>query len=294
MRILLTGRNGQVGWELARVLPALGDLIATDRSTLDLTNRDQLRRTVREARPDVIVNAAAYTAVDKAEAEKELAFRINASAPGVLAEQAKKIGALLVHFSTDYVFDGTLERPYLETDSPAPVNVYGSSKLAGERAIEASGAAFLILRTSWVYAARGTNFLRTILRLARERDVLSVVSDQVGAPTAARLVADTTAQAIPAALRQGVVGTFHLSCRGSTSWHGFATRIVEQARALGFGGLRVASVVPIPSSEYRTAAARPKNSRLDCAKLEASFDMSLPRWECSADLVLGELLGVVL
>ena len=290
MKILLTGPRGQVGWELERALLPLGEVVALERDRLDLADPDAIARRCGEIRPRVIVNAAAYTAVDKAEAEKELAFRINASAPGVLAEQAKKIGALLVHFSTDYVFDGTLERPYLETDSPAPVNVYGASKLAGERAIEASGATFLILRTSWVYAARGTNFLRTILRLARERDVLSVVSDQVGAPTAARLVADTTAQAIPAALRQGAVGTFHLSCRGSTSWHGFATRIVEQARALGFGGLRVASVVPIPSSEYRTAAARPKNSRLDCAKLEASFDMSLPRWECSADLVLGELL----
>lgn len=290
MKILLTGPHGQVGRELERALLPLGEVVALERDRLDLADPDAIARRCGEIRPRVIVNAAAYTAVDKAEAEKELAFRINAAAPGVLAGEAKRIGALLVHFSTDYVFDGTLARPYLETDPPAPVNAYGASKLAGERAIEASGAAFLVLRTSWVYAARGTNFLRTILRLAHEREVLSVVNDQVGAPTSARLVADTTAQAIPAALRQGILGTFHLSCRGSTSWHGFASRIVEQARALGVDGLRAASIVPIPSSEYRTAAARPKNSQLDCGKLEAAFGLRLPDWERCSDLVLREIV----
>jgi dTDP-4-dehydrorhamnose reductase len=286
VRILLTGPRGQIGWELERALLPLGEACALARDRLDLADPDAIAQRCGEIRPRVIVNAAAYTAVDKAETEKELAFQINATAPGVLAAQAKRIGALLVHFSTDYVFDGTLERPYLEDDAAVPVNAYGASKLAGEQAIEASGGDFLILRTSWVYAGRGTNFLRTILRLAREREVLSVVSDQVGAPTSARLIAEATAQAIPATLRQGIRGTFHLSCRGSTSWHGFASRIVEQARALGFGGLRAASIVPISSSEYRTAAARPKNSRLECGKLEAAFGMRLPGWEPCADLVL--------
>jgi len=290
VKILLTGPHGQVGWELERALLPLGEVVALERERLNLADPDAIAQRCGEIHPRVIVNAAAYTAVDKAEAEKELAFRINAAAPGVLAEQAKRIGALLVHFSTDYVFDGTLERPYLETDSAAPVNAYGASKLAGERAIEASGAAFLILRTSWVYAARGTNFLRTILRLAREREVLRVVSDQTGAPTSARHIADATAQAIPAALQQDIRGTFHLSCRGSTSWHGFASRIVEQASALGLDGLRARSIVPIPSSEYRSAAARPRNSRLDCGKLEATFGMRLPGWERCADLVLREIV----
>ena len=288
MKILLTGPTGQVGWELERALLHLGEVVALDRNQLDLANPDDITRHCSQILPRIIVNAAAYTAVDKAEAQKELAFRINATAPGILAEQAKKIGALLVHFSTDYVFDGNLDRPYREDDPTAPLNVYGASKLAGERALEASGASFLVLRTSWVYASRGANFLRTILRLAAERDVLRVVSDQIGAPTAARLVAEVTAHAIPAALREGVRGTFHLSCRGATSWHGFACHIVHEARARG-GNLRVGAIEPIPSSEYRTAAARPKNSRLDCGKLEATFGVCMPDWKRCADLVLREL-----
>ena len=268
MRILLTGRTGQVGAELEQTLPALGEVIATDRSALDLASADQIRRAVREAKPDVIVNAAAYTAVDKAESEPELAMRINGEAPGILAEEAKQLDALLLHFSTDYVFDGTKATPYVERDLPNPLNTYGRSKLAGEGAVVASGCRHLILRTGWVYSMRGQNFLMTILRLARERPALRVVSDQVGSPTAARDLAAGCSQLLRRPLEPGI---FHMTAAGTTSWHGFAEAIVRNAQ------LRT-PVTPIGSHEYATVARRPRNSVLNCAKLKAAYGIELPLW----------------
>jgi len=268
LRILLTGRTGQVGAELEQALPALGEVIATDRSALDLASADQIRRAVREAKPDVIVNAAAYTAVDKAESEPELAMRINGEAPGILAEEAKQLDALLLHFSTDYVFDGTKATPYVERDLPNPLNTYGRSKLAGEGAVVASGCRHLILRTGWVYSMRGQNFLMTILRLARERPALRVVSDQVGSPTAARDLAAGCSQLLRRPLEPGI---FHMTAAGTTSWHGFAEAIVRNAQ------LRT-PVTPIGSHEYATVARRPRNSVLNCAKLKAAYGIELPLW----------------
>jgi dTDP-4-dehydrorhamnose reductase len=268
LRILLTGRTGQVGAELEQTLPALGEVIATDRSALDLASADQIRRAVREAKPDVIVNAAAYTAVDKAESEPELAMRINGEAPGILAEEAKQLDALLLHFSTDYVFDGTKATPYVERDLPNPLNTYGRSKLAGEGAVVASGCRHLILRTGWVYSMRGQNFLMTILRLARERPALRVVSDQVGSPTAARDLAAGCSQLLRRPLEPGI---FHMTAAGTTSWHGFAEAIVRNAQ------LRT-PVTPIGSHEYATVARRPRNSVLNCAKLKAAYGIELPLW----------------
>jgi dTDP-4-dehydrorhamnose reductase len=268
LRILLTGRNGQVGWELERKLAPLGEVIATDRATLDLADPDAIRRVVREAKPQIIVNAAAYTAVDKAESEPELAMRINGSAPGILAEEAKRLGALLVHYSTDYVFDGEKATPYVEDDPPNPINVYGRSKLEGERAIQASGCKHLILRTSWVYGARGRNFLLTILRLAKEKSPLRIVDDQVGAPTSSGALARATAQA----LRPGAHGLYHLSAAGAVSWCGFARAILARA------GIDTA-VVAIRSEDYPTAARRPRNSLLDCSRLRARLGVALAPWE---------------
>jgi dTDP-4-dehydrorhamnose reductase len=268
LRILLTGRTGQVGAELEQTLPTLGEVIATDRSALDLASADQIRRAVREAKPDVIVNAAAYTAVDKAESEPELAMRINGEAPGILAEEAKQLDALLLHFSTDYVFDGTKATPYVERDLPNPLNTYGRSKLAGEGAVVASGCRHLILRTGWVYSMRGQNFLMTILRLARERPALRVVSDQVGSPTAARDLAAGCSQLLRRPLEPGI---FHMTAAGTTSWHGFAEAIVRNAQ------LRT-PVTPIGSHEYATVARRPRNSVLNCAKLKAAYGIELPLW----------------
>src|SRR5512135_74250 len=268
LRILLTGRNGQVGWELERKLAPLGEVIATDRSTLDLADPDQIRRAVREAKPEVIVNAAAYTAVDTAESEPELAMRINGFAPGVLAEEAKRLGALLVHYSTDYVFDGEKATPYVEDDPPNPINVYGRTKLEGERAIGAADCRHLILRTSWVYGARGKNFLLTILRLAREGRELRVVDDQIGAPTASFAIAQATAQLVRASAR----GLYHLCAAGAASWCGFARAIVAHA------GI-AASVTAIRTEDYPTLAKRPRNSRLDCSKLRAKQSVSLAPWD---------------
>ncbi len=227
MKILLTGGNGQVGWELVRALLPLGEVITTNRAQANLSDLNNLRRTVQKYSADVIVNAAAYTAVDKAETEESLAFLINAEAPGILAEEAKKTGALLIHYSTDYVFDGTKISAYAEDDAPNPVNVYGQSKLAGEKAVQATGADYLILRTSWVYAARGHNFLKSVLRLAAEREELNIVADQIGSPTWARLIAEATAHIIRQSMieRHGGIfnsGLYHLTSHGETSWHGFA------------------------------------------------------------------------
>jgi dTDP-4-dehydrorhamnose reductase len=298
MKLLVTGANGQVGWELARSLMPLGEVVALDRAACDLARPETLAPLVAALAPDVIVNAAAYTAVDRAEREEALATTINAAAAGELARGARQVGALLVHYSTDYVFDGAKAAPYAEDDAVAPLNAYGRSKLAGERAIAASGCDHLILRTTWVYAARGNNFVRTMLRLGAERDVLRVVADQHGAPTWARNIADATAQIVAKARREQAAGhfaggVFNLAARGETSWHGFAEAIFEEARRLPCGArLKVSEVAPIAAADYPTPAARPANSRLAPAALQARFDIALPHWRdalrrCLEDLPPG-------
>ena len=294
MRILLTGQNGQVGFELERSLLPLGEVIAVGRQEADLSDSESLRRIVRETKPDVIVNAAAYTAVDKAEEEEELATAINGIAPGVLADEAKKQDALLVHYSTDYVFDGSKEEAYNEDDEPSPVNAYGRSKLAGERAIESSECNYLILRTSWVYAARGKNFVLTMLKLAAEREALSIVSDQIGSPTWARLIAGTSSHCIKQAYAERVAGNFdsglfHLTAAGSTSWHGFAEQIVDMAVDKLDLHPNVRKINGIPTSEYPTPARRPMNSRLAGTKLEKRFNVLMPSWEKCLGLCLEEM-----
>jgi dTDP-4-dehydrorhamnose reductase len=268
LKILLTGANGQVGWELRQTLAPLGEVVAVNRAQLDLQDAARIAAAVREARPDVIVNAAAYTAVDKAESERDAAFAVNAVAPGVLAEEAKRAGALLVHYSTDYVFDGAKAAPYAEDDEPGPLNVYGASKLAGERAIAASGCRHLILRTSWVYGPRGSNFMLTMLRLAKERPELRVVDDQTGAPTSGLAIARATAQLLP----RGAAGLFHMTASGATTWCGFARAILQRA---GIG----TPVLPISTADYPTPARRPRNSRLDCTRLRADAGVALASWE---------------
>lgn len=271
MKILLTGRNGQVGWELERALAPLGELFAFDREGLDLGNPVQLASTLREIAPEIIVNAAAYTAVDRAESEPEAAFAINAQAPGALAESARQLGALLIHYSTDYVFDGTKAEPYAEGDATNPLSVYGASKLAGEQIIRASGARHWIFRTSWVYAPRGKNFLLTMLRLAREGKPLRVIDDQFGAPTSAAMIARATAQAV-ARSPVPASGLYHMTAAGRTSWHGFACAILREC------GLDN-PVTPIPAADYPLPAKRPANSLLDNRRLAASFGIRLPNWE---------------
>jgi len=290
MRILLTGKDGQIGWELQRTLAPLGEVVAFGRNGLDLADLGALSSTVRALQPDVIVNAAAYTAVDQAQKEPELAMRLNAEAPGVLAREAARSGALLVHISTDYVFDGRKNSPYVEDDAVNPINSYGSSKLAGEAAVREAGGRHLILRTSWIYAARGKNFLRTILRLAHERDELRVVSDQIGAPTWSRLVAEAIAHLVALTRTQhaGVPGTYHLTTGGETSWHGFAQEAITQATKLAGFKARVQTITPIPSSEYPLPAQRPLNSRLSNARLETAFALRLPDWQIALRLCLEE------
>ena len=306
LNILLLGRNGQVGWELQRSLAPLGTVWALGRDSTtnpvlqgqplhgDLADPEALAATVRLLQPNVIVNAAAYTAVDKAESEPELAQRINATTVGVLAQEADRLGALLVHYSTDYVFDGSGQQPWQETDTTAPLNVYGQTKLAGEQLIRQHAARHLIFRTSWVYAARGSNFARTMLRLAQERDSLSVISDQWGAPTGAELIADITAHAVRQYLRgdTGSTGLYHLAAGGSTSWHGYASHVLDVARRKGLP-LKVApeAVTAIPSSAYPVAATRPLNSRLDTHKLQQAFGLALPDWQQGVDRMLDEVLG---
>jgi dTDP-4-dehydrorhamnose reductase len=279
VRILLTGKNGQVGWELSRALAPLGEVVAFGREELDLAVPDRIVSAVRTVRPDVIANAAAYTAVDRAESEPEEARAINAVAAGVLAEEAKRAGALLVHYSTDYVFDGAKNAPYVEEDPPNPLNAYGRTKLAGEDSIRAAGASHLILRTSWVYAARGQNFFMTVLRLLREKSTLRIVSDQIGAPTYAGALAGATAELLrrydTSALAK-MSGTYHATAGGSTSWYGFATQIARLERA---ALPQIPSILPIPSSEYPLPAPRPKNSRLSNEKLLRRFGVKLPAWE---------------
>ena len=281
MKILLTGKNGQVGWELAHALAPLGEVIAVDRGGLDLADPDRIVSVVRSVRPEVIINAAAYTAVDRAESEPDAAYAINSAAVAVLADQAKRVQALLIHYSTDYVFDGTKDTPYIEEDRPNPLNAYGRSKLAGEQAIHAIDGAHLILRTSWVYSARGKNFLLSIRRLLREKKELRVVSDQIGAPTCAREIADATAELLRrhgAAALGDASGIYHATTSGSTSWHGFATEIARLERT----GSPV-RIVPIASSEYPAPARRPRNSRLSSEKLRRRFGVALPRWEASLE-----------
>ncbi|MFT3758305.1 dTDP-4-dehydrorhamnose reductase [Thauera sp.] len=294
MKILLLGKNGQLGWELQRALAPLGELVALDRHGSDglcgdLERLDALADTVRRLAPDLIVNAAAYTAVDQAESDAERARRINAEAVGALAGQAAGLGALLVHYSTDYVFDGSGERPWREDDAPAPLSIYGATKLAGEEAIRTSGCDHLIFRTSWVHAARGGNFARTMLRLAAERERLSVIDDQIGAPTGAELIADVSAHAIRRAMGdRSLGGTYHLAAGGQTSWHGYASFVIDRARS-GGKTLAVREIVPIPTSSYPTPATRPLNSRLDTRRLRERFRLHLPDWRDGVARMLDEL-----
>jgi len=296
MKILLLGKNGQVGWELQRALAPLGEVVALDRRTApaaDLSDPESLAALVREVKPDVIVNAAAHTAVDKAESEADLARAVNTTAPAVLAREAAALGAWLVHYSTDYVFDGSGTAPWTESAPVDPLSVYGQTKADGEAAIRLSGCRHLIFRTSWVYAARGGNFAKTMLRLARERDRLTVVSDQFGAPTGADLIADVTAHALrTAALRPEVSGTYHLVAAGETSWHGYARHVIEHARAAG-QDVRVAAdaIEPVPTSAFPTPAKRPANSRLDTTRLRNTFGLTLPSWQSGVDRLLAEVLA---
>lgn len=299
MKILLLGKNGQVGWELQRSLAPLGELVALDRHSTeadggcgDLSNPQGLRDTVQRLRPTVIVNAAAHTAVDKAESEKALAHTINAEAPGVLSAAARDVGALLVHYSTDYVFDGSGANPWREDAATGPLSVYGQTKLAGEQAITASGARHLIFRTSWVYAARGGNFAKTMLRLAQERDRLTVIDDQHGAPTGADLIADVTAHAIRQALRDPATqGIYHLSAAGETHWNGYARFVIDTARQLKpMLAIKAQEVAPVPTSAFPTPARRPLNSRLDTTRLRDTFGLTLPDWRVGVRRMLTEIL----
>jgi dTDP-4-dehydrorhamnose reductase len=287
MKILLIGKNGQVGWELRRTLAPLAEVVAVDYPEINLTDTPALRQFVAGTRPAVVVNAAAYTAVDKAETETELCRQINAIAPGVLAVEAKKIGALMVHYSTDYIFDGTKTSPYVETDAPNPLGAYGRSKLEGDRAVKASGADHLIFRLCWVYGARGQNFMLTMQRLARERGKLRVVGDQFGCPTWSRMIAETTAQALKQVLagadRSVYNGEYHLAAFGQTSWHGFASRIIE---LMPEAERKCRAVEQITTPEYPTPAKRPANSVLDCGKSQKTFGLRLPHWETSLRQVL--------
>lgn len=294
MKILLFGQNGQVGWELNRSLQALGEVIALGREGADFSNPESLRDIVRETGPDVIVNAVAYTAVDKAEEEEALATTINADAPRVLAEEALKINALIVHYSTDYVFDGTKQGPYVETDEPNPINSYGRTKLAGEIAIQSSGCDYLIFRTSWVYASRAHNFLLTILKLAKERDELNIVSDQIGTPTSARLIAETTVSCLHQAMKKRLNGNFlsglyHLTASGYTSWHGFAEEIVHVANEILGMDFKVKEIKATTTVNYPTPAKRPMNSRLMIDKLQKDYMVMMPSWKSLLKNCLNEL-----
>ncbi len=301
LRILITGATGQVGWQLQRTLAPLGEVTALTRTELDLADPDATAKFIRDFSPDIVANAAAYTAVDKAESEPELAQVVNATSPGRIAAELARTGGLLVHFSTDYVFDGTKPGPYTEDDSTGPLNVYGRTKLAGEQAIGASGCAHIILRTSWVYDIRGKNFLRTVLRLARAKKELTMVADQHGTPTWARAIAESTAQITARCAQRrdvsgwGHSGTYHLTASGQTTWAGFAEQILEQFRSLAewpadtgeWGSPLLAErVIPITTAQFPTPARRPQNSVLSNAKLQATFGLQLPDWRTQLQLAL--------
>jgi dTDP-4-dehydrorhamnose reductase len=292
-KILVFGRVGQVGWELRHKLACLGQVTAVDYPEIDFTKPDSIREAVRASQPAVIVNAAAYTAVDKAEAEPALAYAINAAAPGVLAEEAKRLGSILVHYSTDYVFDGTKHGAYLETDLPNPVNVYGKTKLAGDEAIQSVGGDYLILRTSWVYGARGSNFLLTMLRLARERAELRIVDDQTGAPTSSECIAQATADLLAQLSApkggglQGRSGIYNLTNSGETTWFGFAKAFLSKPQEVT--GAITPSLVPITTAEFPRPARRPANSCLSCRRVEEAFGVRMPHWVDALALVLETL-----
>ena len=298
MKILLLGKNGQVGWELQRSMAPLGEVLALDRHSTawcgDLSQPERLAQTVRSWRPDVIVNAAAHTAVDKAESEPDLARCLNATAPAALAQAAAEVGAWLLHYSTDYVFNGQGNTPWQETDATGPLSVYGQTKLEGEQAIVASGCKHLIFRTSWVYGARGGNFARTMLRLAGERERLTVIDDQHGAPTGADLIADVTAHAIRQVMQPqaaSLAGIYHLVAGGETTWHGYARHVIAQARLIQPQlGLKVTDIAPVPTSAFPTPAQRPLNSRLNTHKLQQAFGLVLPPWQQGVDRMLAEIL----
>ncbi len=293
-KILLTGKNGQIGWELHRTLMPLGEVVAVGRNEIDLADPDSVRKVIRETQPDFIVNAAAYTAVDQAESEPDLAMAVNGLAPGIMAEEAKRLNAVLVHFSTDYVFDGAKDSPYREEDAPNPLNVYGRTKLAGEQAIRATGVSHLILRTGWVYGARGRNFLLTVLKLVQERSELRVVDDQIGAPTWSRAIAEVTSQILAktdlpdySALMTDVGGLYHVVAAGRTSWHGFTEHILKRISSRASHALP--RLVAISTHEYPLPARRPRNSCMSCEKLTQAFGFTIPAWEKSLALCLDEL-----
>lgn len=295
--LLVTGSNGQVGFELRRSLAPLGRVVAVDRRRCDVTRPDALRNLMREVCPDVVVNAAAYTAVDKAETDADMAFAVNGVAPGVLAEEASKLGSLMVHYSTDYVYDGLKSGRYVETDPVNPQSVYGRSKFAGEQAIADSGAKAIVLRTCWVAGVHGGNFAKTMLRLAQERDTLRVIADQFGAPTTASLIADVTAQIIARHWLHGrreafPAGVYHLAASGETSWHGYATKVLAIAAAKGVAlKSDPAAIEPIPASAYPLPAPRPSNSRLDTSRLQDAFDIHLPDWQQGIEHLLDQILS---
>lgn len=297
-RILILGKNGQLGWALQRALAIYGEVVAIDRAACDLAEPDCIRTVIRSFMPAVVVNAAAYTAVDRAESESERARQVNAIAPAILAEEINKIGSLLIHYSTDYVFNGNKEKPYVEEDEPDPLNVYGQSKLAGERAIQEQGGYYLIFRTSWVYGISGKNFPKTILALAKERDNLQVVADQIGAPTSVDLIADVTAYCLdrwlasPSILK-GRSSIYHLTAAGETSWHGLACDLVRLARAAGLPiRLTPEAIQPISATVYPAAARRPRNSRLACEKLVGALGVRLPPWQFHIERLVSEIGSV--
>lgn len=301
MKLLLLGKNGQVGWELQRSLAPLGEVIALDRQSVnvdgnglcgDIGDLQALVQTIRSVRPDVIVNAAAHTAVDKAESEPDLALRLNAEAPEVMAREAKSLGALLVHYSTDYVFDGSGDAARKEGNATGPLSVYGRTKLEGEQRIAATNCRHLIFRASWVYAARGGNFAKTMLRLAQERETLSVINDQYGAPTGADLIADVTAHAVRhVAAHEGDGGLYHLVAAGETTWHAYASHVIERAQSLRPDlGWKVQSIAAVPTTAFPTPAARPLNSRLHTQKLQTAMQLRLPDWQQGVDRMLQEIL----
>lgn len=301
--ILLTGVNGQVGSHLARRLKQFGAFQTVDVAPVeglprpdhlvDFKDEQALRALVRELKPKVVINTAAYTAVDKAETDADTARLVNALAPGILAEECKTLKALLVHYSTDYVFPGEGTKPYVETDPTGPLSAYGKTKLEGEQLIARAGAAFVNFRTCWVVSSHGANFVKTMLRLGAEKDEIKVVADQFGAPTSARVLADATTKAVQQGMAQGfeaVHGTYHVACKGETTWHGFATEIHRQARAAGLP-IKTKTIHAIPTSDYPTPARRPKNSRFDCRKFEKTFGMPLPPWQDELAQIIRELAG---